>query len=200
MKKILALIAALSLVGLTACSSVNSAATLGDITITQEQLQSTVDQLLVERAAAGPLESPLETGAALNRSQLRFQIITTIFEEIAKELRIQLSDSDIANSKATLINQSGGEEALATNLAAAQIASKNFDAYIRAILISDRLNEALIATGVAESEISNTVSQLVTAKAKELEININPRYGRWDFEIGDIVAVEPAGDAVVTEE
>ncbi len=200
MKKILALIATLSLLGLTACGSVNNAATLGDITITQEQLQTTVDQLLQERAAAGPLDSPLETGAELNRSQLRFQIITTIFEEIAKELRIQLSDSEIANSKASLISQSGGEEALAINLAAAQIASTNFDSYIRAILISDRLNEALIATGVAESEISNTVSQLVIAKAKELEIYINPRYGQWDFEVGDIVAFDSAGDAVVTEE
>ena len=130
MKKILALIGALSLVGLTACGSVNSAATLGDITITQKELQTTVDQLIVERAAVDISQMQLESGATLNRSQLRFKIITTIFEEIAKELQIKLTDSEIAISRERLIAQSGGEAVLPNNLVAAQIASFNFEKYI----------------------------------------------------------------------
>jgi hypothetical protein len=126
-KKILALIGALSLAGLTACGSVNSAATLGDITITQKDLQTTVDQLIVERAAVDISQMQLESGATLNRSQLRFKIITTIFEEIAKELQIKLTDSEIAISRERLIAQSGGEAVLPNNLVAAQIASFNFE-------------------------------------------------------------------------
>lgn len=198
MKKILALIGALSLVGLTACGSVNSAATLGDITITQEELQSTVDQLLTERAAVDTSQMQLESGATLNRSQLRFKVITTIFDEIAKELKINLTDSEITTSKATLIAQSGGEAVLPGNLVAAQIASSNFDQYIRANLISNKLNEALLATGVAEIDLNSRISQLVTAKAKELKVSINPRYGTWDTEVGDIVEIDSAGDAVTT--
>lgn len=198
MKKILALIGALSLVGLTACGSVNSAATLGDITITQEELQTSVDQLLTERAAVDTSQMQLESGATLNRSQLRFQVITTIFDEIAKELKINLTDSEIAASRVNLITQSGGEAALPSNLVAAQIASGNFDRYIRANLISNKLNEALIATGVAEAELNARIAQLINAKAKQLEISINPRYGIWDAEIGDIVEIDSAGDAVTT--
>ena len=200
MKKILALIGALSLMGLTACGSINSAATLGDITITQEDLQTSVDQLLTERAAVDTSQMQLESGAILNRSQLRFQVITTIFDEIAKELRINLTDSEITASRANLIAQSGGEAVLASNLVAAQIASSNFDRYIRAYLISNKLNEALIATGVAEAELNARISQLINAKAKQLEISINPRYGTWDAEIGDIVEIDSAGDAVTTGE
>ena len=200
MKKILALIGALSLMGLTACGSINSAATLGDITITQEDLQTSVDQLLTERAAVDTSQMQLESGAILNRSQLRFQVITTIFDEIAKELRINLTDSEITASRANLIAQSGGEAVLASNLVAAQIASSNFDRYIRANLISNKLNEALIATGVAEAELNARISQLINAKAKQLEISINPRYGTWDAEIGDIVEIDSAGDAVTTGE
>lgn len=196
MKKILALIGALSLVGLTACSSINSAATLGDITITQEELQTSVDQLLTERAAVDTSQMQLESGAILNRSQLRFQVITTIFDEIAKELKINLTDSEITASRANLIAQSGGEAVLASNLVAAQIASSNFDRYIRANLISTKLNEALLATGVAEAELNARIAQLINAKAKQLEISINPRYGTWDAEIGDIVEIDSAGDAV----
>jgi hypothetical protein len=197
-KKILALIGALSLVGLTACGSVNSAATLGDITITQEELQTSVDQLLTERAAVDTSQMQLESGATLNRSQLRFQVITTIFDEIAKELKINLTDSEIAASRVNLITQSGGEAALPSNLVAAQIASGNFDRYIRANLISNKLNEALIATGVAEAELNARIAQLINAKVKQLEISINPRYGTWDAEIGDIVEIDSAGDAVTT--
>ena len=199
MKKILALIGALSLVGLTACGSVNSAATLGDITITQEQLQTSVDQLLAERAAVDTSQMQLESGAILNRSQLRFQVITTIFDEIAKELKINLTDSEITASRANLIAQSGGEAVLANNLVAAQIATSNFDRYIRANLISNKLNEALLATGVAEAELNARISQLINAKAKQLEISINPRYGTWDAEVGDIVEIDSAGDAVTTD-
>ena len=198
MKKIIALIGALSLVGLTACGSVNSAATIGDINITQEELQSSVDQLLTERAAVDTSQMQLESGATLNRSQLRFQVVTTIFEEIAKELKINLTDSEIAASRATLITQSGGEAALPTNLVAAQIASTNFDKYIRASLINNKINEALLATGVAEADLSVRISELVSAKAKQLKISINPRYGAWDNEVGDIVEIDSAGDAVTT--
>lgn len=200
MKKILALIATLSLVGLTACGSVNSAATLGDISISQEELQESVDQLLLERAAVDSSQMQLETGAPLNRSQLRFKIITTIFDEIAKELKIPLSDSEIAASRTRTITQSGGAEAFATNLVSAQIASTNFDAYIRAILLSDKLNAALLASGVAESDIGIKLSELVNAKAEQLNVTINPRYGIWDFEVGDIVDLDSAGDAIATKE
>ena len=199
MKKILALIGALSLLGLTACSSVNSAATLGDITITQEELQGSVDQLLVERAAVDTSQMQLESGATLNRSQLRFQVLTTVLEEIAKELKINLTDSEITVSRANLITQSGGEEALPSNLVAAQIASTNFDKYIRANLISNKLNEALLATGVAEAELNSRVSQLITAKANELKVSINPRYGAGDSQVGDIVEIDSAGGAVTTD-
>jgi hypothetical protein len=198
-KKILTLIGALSLVGLTACGSVNSAATLGDITITQEELQSSVDQLLVERAAVDTSQMQLESGATLNRSQLRFQVLTRVLEEIAKELKINLTDSEITVSRTNLIARSGGEEALPTNLVAAQIASSNFDKYIRANLISNKLNEALLATGVAESELNSRISQLITAKANELKISINPRYGAWDSQVGDIVEIDSAGGAVTTD-
>ena len=200
MKKILALIGTLSLVGLTACGSVNSAATLGDITITQEELQTSVDQLLTERAAVDTSQMQLESGATLNRSQLRFQVVTTIFEEIAKELKINLTDSEITANRATLIAQSGGEAALPTNLVAAQIASSNFDQYIRTSLISNKINEALLATGVAEADLNMRISQLVAAKAKQIEISINPRYGTWDQEAGDIVEIDSAGDAISTKE
>ena len=200
MKKILALLAATSLVFLTGCGQANTAATLGDITITQEEVQSTVAEMLTARASVDTSQMELETGATLNRSQLRFKIITTIFDEIAKELKIKLTTAEITKASSSLVTQSGGAEALAKNLVGAQIAESNFTTYVRAILISDKLSSAIAASGVAEADVSNKISELVAAKAKELDIKVNPRYGTWDNEQGDIIAKDSAGDAVkVTE-
>ena len=177
MKKILSLIAVLSLATLTACGQVNSAATLGDITISQSQLQ---------------------TGGDLNRSQLRFLVITTLFDEIAKELKLDVTKTEMVTTRQQMIAQSGGEEAFASNLVGAQIASTNFDKYVRVVILSDKLTAALKESGISEEEVGTRISQLIAAKGKELKIEINPRYGTWDAEAGDILPVDSAGDAVTT--
>ena len=195
-KKILTLIAVLSLATVTACGQVNSAATLGDMTISQTELQTTVDLLLKERQGVDVSQMQLESGAALNRSQLRFIIITKIFDEIAKELKLTVTKTEIEATRQQMIVQGGGQATFANNLVAAEIASTNFEKYVRAIIISDKINAALKSSGVADADVAAKLSELVRAKAKQLKINVNPRYGKWDDTTGDIVAVDSAGNAV----
>ena len=198
MKKILSLIAVLSLATLTACGQANSAVTLGDINISQTEFQKSIDTLLSEREGVDISQMQLQSGGDLNRSQLRFMIITTVFDEIAKELKLEVTKTEVTTTAQELITQSGGEEALATNLVAAQIASTNFDRYVRAIIISDKLTAALQASGISEAEVDARISELVTAKGKELGITVNPRYGTWDHESGDIIATDSANGAVTS--
>ena len=196
-KKILALLGVISVLALSGCGKVDTAATIGDITISQASAQAIVDEVLAERAKVDTAGMQIQTGNALNRAQLRFTIVTTLFDEIAKELTIKVSSTELDKAKADLIAQSGGQEALAKNLVAAQIASSNFDRYVRAIITSNKIKEALIATGVAEADVSMRISQLISAKAAELKVKVNPRYGTWDQETGDIVDSDSAGSAVV---
>ncbi len=100
MKKFLTVIAVLSALALTGCGKADTAASIGDITITQAQAQSKIDELLAERAKINTAETQFETGNALKRSQLRFTIITTVFDEIAKELKITVSATELENSRA----------------------------------------------------------------------------------------------------
>ena len=196
MKKFLALLAVVSVLGLSGCGNVDSAATIGDITISQASAQSIVDEVLAERAKVDTSQMQLQSGSALNRSQLRFTIVTTLFDEIAKELKLSITSTELTQAESELITQSGGQEALAQNLVAAEIAPKNFDRYIRAIVTSNKIQEALIASGVAQEEVSARISQLVNAKAAQLKVEVNPRYGTWDPTTGDIVATDSAGLAV----
>ena len=197
MKKILALLGVISVLALSGCGKVDSAATVGDITISQASAQSIIDEVLAERTKIDASQMQLQSGNALNRSQLRFTIVTTLFDEIAKELKLEISSTEIEKAKSELVTQSGGQEALAKNLVAAEIAPSNFDRYVRAIITSNKLKDALMASGVADAEVSGRITQLINAKAAELTVEVNPRYGTWDKATGDIVATDSAGSAVV---
>ena len=197
-KKVLALIAVLSLATLTACGQLNSAVTLGETTITQSSFQATIDELLKARESVDRSQMQLEEGGALNRSQLRFLIITTIFDEIAKELKLTVTKTEQATTRQNLIEQSGGEAALSKNLVGAQIAPSNFERYIRAIIITEKLASALKAAGSPDDAVDVRITELVNAKAKEMKVSVNPRYGTWNFEAGDIVATDSAGKAVTS--
>ncbi len=197
MKKTLTAIALISALTLTACGKVDTAASFGDTKITQAQAQSIVDEILAEREKTDTSQMQLETGNALNRSQLRFTIVTSIFDEIAKELKIKVSSTEIENTRTGILEQIGGEAQLPMNLVAAQIAPSNFERYMRATVISNKLAGALGMAGVAEADVQSKISELVQKKAKQMKVTVNPRYGRWDEATAELLPEDSAGDAVV---
>lgn len=196
MKKILAVLTIASALLLTGCSQTNEAATIGDFKISQTELQSSIDAVMAERAKVDSSQMQLESGEELNRGQLRFKILMHTFDEIAKELKIDVTSSQIGAKKATILESVGGEAELPKNLVNAAIALQDFDTYVRAIVISEQISLALSQSGIADEEVSAKVSELLTAKAKTLGVKVNPRYGAWDNEAGDVVAANVTGDAV----
>lgn len=197
MKKILTALALISALTLTACGQVDTAASFGDTKITQAQAQSIVDEILAEREKTDTTQMQLETGNALNRSQLRFSIITSVFDEIAEELKIKVSSTEIENTRTGILEQIGGQEQLQMNLVAAQIAPSNFERYMRATVLSNKLADALGMAGVAEADVQSKISELVQKKAKQMKVSVNPRYGRWDEATAELLPEDSAGDAVV---
>ncbi len=196
MKKILtALVVATGLL-LTGCSNVDAALTMGDTKITTAELQATADLILAERSKVDTSQMQLDTGEVLLRNQLNFQLLLAGFSEIANELDIRVTSSEIAGRRAEIVEQVGGAEALPAALVSASIAPGDFDGYIRAMLTTQKLTQALIQTGVPEADTQTRVQQLFVAKVNELKVEVNPRYGAWDATTGQIVAANAAGDVV----
>ena len=196
MKKILtALVVATGLL-LTGCSNVDTALSLGDTKVTTAELQTHVDSVLAERAKVDTTQMQLETGETLVRNQLQFQLLILGFAEIAKDLEIKITNSEVAARRGEIAEQVGGEEALPNALVSASIAPEDFEGYLRAILTTEKLGQALAQTGTPEGDIQNRIQELFIAKVNELKIEINPRYGKWDAVTGQIIAAEVAGDAV----
>ena len=196
MKKILAVLTIASGLLLTGCSQSNEAASVGGFKITQTELQGSIDAVMTERKKVDITQMQLESGDALNRGQLRFKILMHTFDEIAKELKIDVTASQIEAKKAAITESVGGKDALPKNLVNAAIAAQDFDTYVRAIVISEQITSALTASGVADADVAGKLGQLLSAKAKQLGVKINPRYGVWDETAGDVVAANVTGDAV----
>ena len=181
---------------LTGCSQVGAAATLGDVKITQATVQGSVDSILAERAKVDTTQMQLETGEALNRGQLRFHLYSALLRAIGEEIKIEVTKAEIDTRRANILEQVGGAESLPVELVNAGIAPGDLDQYIELISFSEKISQALAASGVPEDQIGIELQKLVAAKANELGVTINPRYGKWDAEVADIVADDPASSAV----
>ena len=195
MKKFLAIIVATALL-LTGCSQVGAAATVGDTKITQATVQGSIDSILAERAKVDTTQMQLETGESLNRSQLRFHLFSKILRALGEELKIEVTKAEIDTRRASIIEQVGGATSLPSALVGAGIAPADLDTYIEAISFSDKISQALVAAGVTEDQVGTEIQKLVVAKAKELGVTVNPRYGKWDPKVADVVANDSASSAV----
>ena len=195
MKKILAIVVATALL-LSGCSQVGAAATLGDTKITQATVQGSIDSILAERAKVDTTQMQLETGEVLNRGQLRFHLFSAILRAVGEELKLEVTKAEIDTRRASILEQVGGAESLPSALVNAGIAPEDLDKYIEALSFSDKISQALVASGVTEDQISVEIQKIIAAKANELGVTVNPRYGKWDPTVADIVQSDPASSAV----
>lgn len=196
MKKFLAISAVAAALLLTGCSQVGAAATVGDTKITQAVVQGSIDSILAERAKIDISQMQLQTGSDLNLSQLRFQVLTVLIREVGKDYKISASKSEIDTRRAAIVEQVGGETGLPKALVGAGIAPQNFDLYLEAVIVSGKISDAIVATGVTQEALGAEITKIVAAKAAQLKVEVNPRYGKWDPINADVVATDSAGSAV----
>ena len=187
-KKIVAVFGAGLLLFVTGCSSTNSAVTIGKTVIPISTVQGTVSEITKERTKVETEGLTLATGEELNVNSVRFHIISVLFDQIAERIKIKVTGAEIATRRADIISQIGGEERLAFSLVGAQIAPKDFERYIRTVVLSEKLGEALKANGDTSTDGSG-IQKLIVGMAKEQKVEINPRYGVWDYASGNIAPI-----------
>jgi hypothetical protein len=199
-KKIISIAAISAALLLTGCSQVSSAASVGSFKISQATVQSSIDSIMAEREKVDTSAMPLAYGEELNRSQMRFHILTQLLTEAAAKLKITVSKAEIDTRRSNITDQLGGEEALPNALVVAGIAPKDFDLYLQGVILSDKIAQAFAATGVPNEQIGASIQKLVVDMATEKKVTINPRYGAWDAATADVVPVDSAGSAVAPSE
>ena len=184
-KKIVAVFGAGLLILVTGCSSSNSAATVGKTEIPLKTLQGTVSEIIKERSKVETAELNLATGEELNVNAVRFHVISVLFDDIAERIKVKITDAEIAARRADIVLQVGGEDRIAFSLVGAQIAPRDFERYIRTVLLAEKLGEALKANGDTSTDGSG-IQKLIVGMGKEEKVKINPRYGVWNYETGNV--------------
>jgi hypothetical protein len=198
MKKVIsALLVASSLVFLSACDA-GTAAQIGDTKISMSTVQSRIAEINSERRKFDTSQMQLSVAEELNRTEVRFLVISEIFKKIAAKSGIKITQAMKDAKKADIYSSLGGADKLGQALVAAQMAPSDFDLYIDAVLISDQLSKNAIASGVAESDVGTSVQQIVLALTKTEKVKINPQFGAWDPVAADLVTFDAAGTAVKT--
>ncbi len=196
MKKLFsAVILASSLAFLTACNA-SMAAQIGDTKISASDVQSRIAEILSERTKYDTTGMQLSTGEELNRSETRFLVVATIFDKIAAKNGIKISQAMKDAKKAEIYKSLGSQAQLGNALVSAQLAPSDFDIYIQAVLISEKLQEGAIAAGVDAANAGAAVQQLIIEFSKTEKIVINPQFGKWDITVADLVTFDAAGSAV----
>ena len=184
-KKIVAVLGAGLLILVTGCSSSNSAETVGKTEIPLKTLQGTVNEIIEERNKVETTGLTLATGAELNVNAVRFHVISVLFDDIAERIKVKITDAEIAARRADIVLQVGGEDRIAFSLVGAQIAPRDFERYIRTVLLAEKLGEALKANGDTSTDGSG-IQKLIVGMGKEEKVKINPRYGVWNYETGNV--------------
>lgn len=187
-KKIVAVLGAGLLLFVTGCSSTNSAVTIGKTVIPVSTVQNTVSEIVKERNKVETDGLTLAVDEELNVNAVRFHIISVLFDEIADRIKVKVTDAEIAARRADIILQIGGEDRLAFSLVGAQIAPTDFERYIRTVVLAEKLGEALVANGDTSTDGSG-IQKLIIGMAKEQKVEINPRYGVWDYATGNIAPI-----------
>lgn len=187
---------AVAAIFLTGCAQVGAAATVGDTKITQATVQGSIDAVLSERSKVDTSQMQLDTGSTLNISQLRFHLLGALIRQLGQELEINVTKAEIDTRRTSIVEQVGGEAALPSALVTAGIAPQDLDRYIEAIVYSDKISQKLVAAGVTEDQLGLEIQKLVVAKAKEIGVTVNPRYGKWNPTTADVVPADSAESAV----
>ncbi len=180
LKKILGLLFVSSV--LVACGQQNpgTAAFVGDIRITSDQLSVYMNDL----RSVVPIENN-DQGTAQTRGVLARLIIGQIINDAVSETKAIVDQSLVAKDYAALEKQSGGPDALAVFAGSRNVPPLLIKEVLSQNRAIDAIGKALSPSATPEVQrIQGDAYILKVANSKKIEIN--PRYGSWVSKDGSI--------------
>lgn len=181
---------------LTSCSSMNSAITIGDKEFSTSDIQKPVDEVLRDRKKVDTSQMQLPGSDELLRNQVQFSIVGVLLDRIATDKKLSVTNADIAARRTEILSQVGGEAELPKALVGASLAQSNLDAYLKILIISEKLSKDIILSGVSSEQAAEEVNKIVVAVAKKLGVKVNPKYGKWNADTASVESSDITDGAV----
>ncbi len=169
---------AVSALLLSACSNqpAGAAATFGDSRITEDQLSTTVQEILVAQGQAPDSADP-----GLTSQTLGLMLTMALVEITADRAGVDISQGAVDQALAEAEGQAGGYEALVQSLVDQGIAPSQIESIMRLQLEAEAIGVALAPDGAPEEQ-SQAAFTAVSDLSTELAVEASPRFGTWDPE------------------
>lgn len=187
-----ALIAAAPL--LAACGNEahpGAAAVVGGQRIEVSALQSEVKDVRAAQRNSPEATQLIKNTGQLSRAKLHGMIFDRILDAAADDAGVTVSRKEVQEGRSALAAQSGGEEQWsAMMLQQRGIAPGQLNGAVREQVQLAKLAQALGAD-LQTPQGQQKVGDALAAASKELDIDVNPRYGAWDdakIQLGDYKA------------
>jgi hypothetical protein len=184
--------------GLSGCNTdqAGSAALVGGDRVTVAELQSTTEDLL---AAGGGSQL---SQADAQRITLGRYIVSDILAGGAADSGITVSETEIDARRTELEQAVGGSDQLEKELVARNVAPSYMDEFLRDIVLSEKIGAQLVPGDAVQvqSERDTAVNDLLVKTGKDVGVTVNPRYGVWDAETGQINGLVSGGLSKTAEE
>jgi hypothetical protein len=169
--------------GLAGCSDdrLGSAAVVGDHQITTAELQDATQGYL-------KLEPGAEPGN-VQRRILERMILSHVIDEAARKEGVHVSDGEVAKQRDGLLKSVGGRKGLVTTLAAQQtpvvLAPSFIDRWFKDRVLYAKMTKKIAGNeDPASSAVLSRTADALTSAGESLDIEVNPRYGRWSTRRG----------------
>ncbi|MEU8648400.1 SurA N-terminal domain-containing protein [Streptomyces sp. NPDC048737] len=170
---------------LTACGNEahpGAAAVVGGQRITVSQLESRVNEVREAQRAAVPDDTQYAQAVArtgtLTRDTLHGMVLDRVLHRAAEDAGVSVSRKEVQAMRAGLEQQAGGAKGLeSTWLQQYGIPPQRLDENLRLQLEAQKLATGL-GTDTSRPEFWNALSKA----SKELDVDLNPRYGDWDVQ------------------
>jgi len=189
-------LATLALGALAACAplTAGAAALVGDHRLAEADVQQEVAALVEERG------DPDTATADLRRAAVQRWVYGEILLAAAADEGVTVTEDEIRSQRQALVAQVG-PEGFQQAVLASGVPTEQADELLRLLIAQDQLAVALVPSDSgAEATLSPSQQQALAttlaAKAKELDISVNPRYGTFDVDRGTVVPHVSGGLAV----
>ncbi|MBU6347150.1 MAG: SurA N-terminal domain-containing protein [Actinomycetales bacterium] len=157
-----------------------SAASVGGQSIKQQVVTDQVKELENQfKTNPGQLSPP--SAGELGQLVVNRLIYEKIISDSVSQLKIKISDSEVAQLRETIYGQYG-EEPVIQQLAAKQgVPATQINSFFKMVLSQNYIGTTLEPKGSAEQQ-SAAASRYLANKANQSNIEISPRYGTWNIQ------------------
>ncbi|ANW19845.1 SurA N-terminal domain-containing protein [Streptomyces clavuligerus] len=156
-----------------------AAALIGGQRIEVSTVQAAAKDVRAAQARSPHAAQLIKDSGQLSRAKLYDFIVDRVVARAAEDAEVSVTRKELQQTKDALAQQSGGEQALtAAYLQDRGVAPDQVDDAVRREILINKLAQSLGGTGTPADQ--NRLQEAFVAASKALDIDVNPRFGRWD--------------------